>query len=119
MSMDLAKKTFSTQPDYLIAGTAEIVTAAKEAAAALKRGAPVVLDGSGKLAAVTVVSGGPGTYKTEATGLYGILAEDVKSGEQGVVYLSGEFFANALVLPANGSAADLEVPFRALGIFLK
>ena len=48
MSMDLAKKTFSTQPDYLIAGTAEIVTAAKEAAAALKRGAPVVLDGSGK-----------------------------------------------------------------------
>ena len=118
MSMDLAKKTFSTQPDYLIAGTAEIVTAVKEASAALKRGAPVVLDGSGKLAAVTV-SGGPGTYKTEATGLYGILAEDVKSGEQGVVYLSGEFFANALVLPANGSAADLEVPFRALGIFLK
>ena len=38
MSMDLEKKTFSTQPDYLIAGTAEIVTAAKEAAAALKRG---------------------------------------------------------------------------------
>ena len=34
MSMDLEKKTFSTQPDYLIAGTAEIVTAAKEAAAA-------------------------------------------------------------------------------------
>lgn len=26
MSMDLAKKTFSTQPDYLIAGNAEIVT---------------------------------------------------------------------------------------------
>ena len=74
MSMDLAKKTFSTQPDYLIAGTAEIVTAAKEAAAALKRGAPVVLDSSGKLAAVTV-SGSTGNYKTEATGLYGILAE--------------------------------------------
>ena len=30
MSMDLAKKTFSTQPDYLIAGNAEIVTAVKE-----------------------------------------------------------------------------------------
>ena len=37
MSMDLAKKTFSTQPDYLIAGTAEIVTATKEVgSAALK-----------------------------------------------------------------------------------
>ena len=44
MSMDLAKKTFSTQPDYLIAGNAEIVTAVKEASAALKRGAPVVLN---------------------------------------------------------------------------
>lgn len=118
MSMDLAKKTFSTQPDYLIAGNAEIVTAVKKASAALKRGAPVVLNSDGKLAAVTV-SGSTGNYKTEATGLYGILAEDVKSGEQGVVYLSGEFFADALVLPANGSAADLEVPFRALGIFLK
>lgn len=50
----------------------------------------MVLDSSGKLAAVTV-SGSTGNYKTEATGLYGILAEDVKSGEQGVVYLSGEF----------------------------
>ena len=69
MSMDLEKKTFSTQPDYLIAGTAEIVTAAKEAAAALKRGAPVVLDSSGKLAAVTV-SGSTGNYKTEACLLY-------------------------------------------------
>ena len=36
MSMDLAKKTFSTQPDYLIAGNAEIVTAVKEASAALE-----------------------------------------------------------------------------------
>ena len=44
MSMDLAKKTFSTQPDYLIAGNAEIVTAVKEASAALKSGAPVVLN---------------------------------------------------------------------------
>ena len=106
MSMDLAKKTFSTQPDYLIAGNAEIVTAVKEASAALKRGAPVVLNSDGKLAAIT-------------TGLYGILAEDVASGEDGIVYLSGEFFADALVLPANATAADVEVPLRNLGIYLK
>ena len=118
MSMDLAKKTFSTQPDYLIAGTAEIVTAASLPELSSTTGAPRFNAAAASFAAVTV-SGGPGTYKTEATGLYGILAEDVKSGEQGVVYLSGEFFADALVLPANGSAADLEVPFRALGIFLK
>ena len=79
MSMDLAKKTFSTQPDYLIAGNAEIVTAVKEASAALKRGAPVVLNSDGKLAAISV-SGSSAPYTVTTTGLYGILAEDVASG---------------------------------------
>ena len=88
MSMDLAKKTFSTQPDYLIAGNAEIVTAVKEASAALKRGAPVVLNSDGKLAAISV-SGSSAPYTVTTTGLYGILAEDVASGEDGIVYLSG------------------------------
>ena len=101
MSMDLAKKTFSTQPDYLIAGNAEIVTAVKEASAALKRGAPVVLNSDGKLAAISV-SGSSAPYTVTTTGLYGILAEDV-----------------ALVLPANATAADVEVPLRNLGIYLK
>ena len=117
MSMDLAKKTFSTQSDYLIAGNAEIVTAVKEASAALKRGAPVVLS-DGKLAAISV-SGNSAPYTVTTTGLYGILAEDVASGEDGIVYLSGEFFADALVLPANATAADVEVPLRNLGIYLK
>lgn len=117
MSMNLAKKTFSTQPDYLIAGNAEIVTAVKEASAALKRGAPVVLS-DGKLAAISV-SGSSAPYTVNTTGLYGILAEDVASGEDGIVYLSGEFFADALVLPANATAADVEVPLRNLGIYLK
>ena len=118
MSMDLAKKTFSTQPDYLIAGTAEIVTATKEVgSAALKRGAPVVLGEDGKLAAVKV--SGSGTYTVDTTGLYGILADDADTGEEGIVYLSGEFFADALVLPEHATVADVEIPLRNLGIFLK
>lgn len=117
MSMDLTKKTFATAPDYLIAGNAEIVTAVKEAAADLKRGAPVVLDGSGKLAAISV--SGSGSYTVDTTGLYGIMAEDAASGEEGIVYLSGEFFADALVLPEHATVADVEVPLRNLGIFLK
>ena len=117
MSMDLAKKTFSTQPDYLIAGNAEIVTAVKKASVALKRGAPVVLS-DGKLADISV-SGSSDHYTVTTTGLYGILAEDVASGKDGIVYLSGEFFADALVLPANATAADVEVPLRNLGIYLK
>ncbi len=114
MSMNLAKQTFSTEPDYLIAGPAEIITAVKTTAAALKRGAPVVLNAEGKLAAITVAGG---TVTT--TGLYGIMAEDAKSGEESIVYLSGEFFADALVLPDGATAANVEVALRNLGIFLK
>ena len=65
------------------------------------------------------VSGSSAPYTVTTTGLYGILAEDVASGEDGIVYLSGEFFADALVLPANATAADVEVPLRNLGIYLK
>ena len=35
------------------------------------------------------------------------------------VYLTGEFFADGLVLPNNVSVDDVEVPLRNLGIFLK
>ena len=114
MSMDLAKKTFSTQPDYLVAGVAEIVTATKETAAALERGAVVALNGDGKLAAITVADGAVTT-----DGLYGIMAEAAGAGEDGIVYLSGEFFADELVLPAGMAAADVEVALRNIGIYLK
>ena len=114
MSMNLAKQTFSTAPDYLIAGPAEITPAVKTTAADLKRGAPVVLDADGKLAAITVADGAVTT-----TGLYGIMAEDATTGEEGIVYLSGEFFADALVLPDGATAASVEVALRNLGIFLK
>lgn len=114
--MDLAKKTYFTQPDYLVAGTAEIVTATKQANASLKRGAPVVLK-SGKLEAVEVSGTAP--YTVTTTGLYGIMAEDVAKGDDGIVYLSGEFFADALVLPANATVEQLEIPLRNLGIYLK
>lgn len=118
MSMDLAKKTFSTAPDYLIAGGAEINTAVKVASVAVKRGEVVVLDSSGELAPITV-SGSDGSYTVTTTGLYGIVADDAEADEETVVYLTGEFFGNALVLPENATVADVEVPLRELGIFVK
>lgn len=118
MSMDLAKKTFSTTPDYLIAGGAEINTAVKVASVAVKRGAVVVLDGDGKLA-IPTVSGEPDSYTVDTTGLYGIAADDAEAEEEVVVYLTGAFFGDALVLPENATVADVEVPLRELGIFVK
>lgn len=114
MGMDLAVKTFSTAPEYLIAGPAEIATKVKKTAAALKRGAPVILGADGNLKAVTENSGA-----VSVEGLYGILAEDAGAGEDGIVYLSGEFFADGLSLEKNVTAAALESAFRNIGIYLR
>lgn len=115
MSMNLAKETYTYDAGYLIAGTTvRIVTEVKEAAADLKKGAPVLLNDSGKAAKVTASEGSVTT-----TGLYGIVADDAESGDDVVIYLTGEFFADKLALESGVTAADLEVPFRNIGIFLK
>ena len=110
MSMNLAPEKFSCSPEYLLAGTdIRITTAVKEAAADLKAGAPVKLNSAGKVAPVAKADG--------VTGLYGITTEDFKSGEDAVIYLTGEFFADRL--GTGVTAASLEVAFRDIGIFLK
>lgn len=117
MSMDLKKKTFSTTPEYFIAGTAiGITTAVKKAGAALAAHAPVLLGGDGKVTAIAAVDE---THPLSTTGLYGITADSAESGEDAVIYLSGEFFADGLVLPSGVAAADIEIALRDLGIFLK
>lgn len=116
MSMDLAKKTYSTTPDHFIAGTTVgIVTAAKKADGAVAAHNLVLLDG-GKVKPLAAVDG---THALNVTGLYGIAAEDAASGEDAVVYLTGEFFADGLALPDGVAAANIEVALRNIGIFLK
>ena len=116
MSMDLGVKTFSTAPDYFVAGTTiRITTAVKQAGAALPAHAPVILGEDGKLAALSAPTGG----SLNVAGLYGIVSEDTAKDEDAVVYLTGEFFGEALALPTGVTAADVEVPLRNIGIFLK
>ncbi|SHG90230.1 hypothetical protein [Tepidibacter thalassicus] len=50
--------------------------------------------------------------------LYGIAAEDGSGGEA-VIYLTGEFFADKIPLPADVTIDMLKPAFRKLGIFLK
>lgn len=118
MAMDLAVKTYSTKPDYLIAGTdIRVTTAVKEAKSAVARGMVVALK-DGKLEQPTVTgSGEPYTVATD--NMYGIVADDAEAGKDAVVYLTGEFFADALVLPEHAKAADVEIALRNIGIFLK
>ena len=114
MSMDLERQDFSTKEQYFIAGTTiPITTAVKEAGEDLEAHTPVLLEG-GKVKAVA----DPGSDEKPAVtdGIYGISA---KSGEDAVIYLTGEFFADELALAEHVKAADLEVPLRNIGIFLK
>ncbi len=115
MSMNLEKQVFSCEPDYFIAGAkVPIVTKVKAASAALDAHTPVALGADGKLVAVTK------TGDTVTTGIYGITAEAAKAAdEEIVVYISGEFFADKLKLDSSVTAADVEVAFRNIGIFLK
>lgn len=109
--MNLTPERFSTEPEYFIAGTTiDIAKGVKEASADIKAHAPVKLSAEGKLEAVSNAE--------DTEGLYGITAEEVKNGKEGVVYLTGEFFADSLALEAEVTADKLEVPFRNIGIFL-
>lgn len=112
MSMDLEKKVYSTEREHFIAGTRiGITTAVKKASAAVKAHAPVLLD-SGEVKPVTSADG-------PYTGIYGITADSADTGAEAVIYLTGEFFADALALESGVKASDIEVPLRSIGTFLK
>lgn len=116
MSMDLARKDFSTAPEHFVAGAdIGIAKTSKTTSEAVEAHAPVLIaDGKVKPIAAPTSAGA-----AVLTGLYGITADSAKADEEVPVYLTGEFFANGLVLPNNVSAADVEIPLRNLGIFLK
>ena len=70
---------------------------------------PVTLGTDGKLSAVTADT---------IANVYGLAAESAEAGEEVVIYLTGQFFGEALEVPAGTTAADFKAPFRKLGIFL-
>lgn len=110
MSMDLGVKTFRHEPEYFEAGPHPVAKAVKTAAADLAAHAPVALDDSGKLVAVT---------SANKANVYGLLPEAAVADEEAVVYLTGDFFADSLALEEGVTAADIEVELRKIGIFLK
>lgn len=111
MGMDLARKDFSTAPEYFLAGaTIGVAKAVKVAGKDIPAHSPVVVGEDGTLTAVT---------KATVASVYGLLPEAAAADEEAVVYLSGEYFADSLALPEGVTVADLEIPLRKIGIFLK
>lgn len=70
---------------------------------------PVTLGTDGKLSAVTADT---------VADVYALAAGTAKAGEEVVIYLTGEFFGEALEVPEGTAASDFKAPFRRLGIFL-
>lgn len=95
--------------DYSRAGWREEVKTVSEKTD-IPAHAPVALDEGGDLVAVT---------KENIAKIYGVLPEAAKEGEETVVYLTGEYFADSLALEKAVTLADVEVPLRNIGIFLK
>ena len=110
MGMDLSVQKFSTKPGYFEAGLGPVAKAVKVAAVDIPAHAPVLLDGDGKLALLTA---------DNKAGVYGLTPDSIRADEEGPVWLTGEYFADSLTLPEGVTAADVEVPLREIGIFLK
>lgn len=110
MSMDLAVKTYRCDPHHFEAGTGPVAKAVKVAAVDIPAHAPVALDNDGKLALLTAGN---------KTSVYGLTPDSIRAGEEGPVWLTGEYFADSLALEEGVTAADIEVALRNIGIFLK
>jgi hypothetical protein len=117
-------------PVKFFAGEYPVVTAVKAVAAgkSVKQYEPVKLTDNGiepvvKVEASEAVSGtstpAKSEYENTTAGIYGIAATAAEAAEEVVVYLTGEFFADAITLPEGVTADTLAKAFRNIGIFLK
>lgn len=94
----------------VLAGVFPIVKESGTAAAAMPAYTLVAKDSSGKLAELT----------KETTGkVIGITAEEAEAEEVIVYYQTGEFFEDAINIPAGVDAEEAKEALRKLSIFLK
>lgn len=102
--------------DNLFAGDAEVVTEV----VTIKMGEVIP-----KFSIVAINPDGKGVTPAkddETLKLYGILAEDVNATDKdikSVVYLSGEFNSNTVIVPKGRTLEDFKVGLREIGIYLK
>lgn len=107
--MDLARQDFSTGRGYFIADAQiPIKTTVKTAGEDIPYKALVKLE-EGKVKKVTAAE----------DEIFGIAANNAKSEKDVIVYLSGSFFADALVLEDSVTPAKVEVALRNIGIYLE
>lgn len=120
----------SLEPANFVAGGYPIAKATGRVAAgkSVRQYEPVKLTDNGiepvvKVEASAADSGSTTPARTEyentTAGLYGIAADAAGESAEVVVYLTGEFFADAIALPDSVTIETLKKAFRYIGIFLK
>lgn len=100
----------SYTPENFYAGDFPTVTESGTAAGAIRKHTPIVKNEDGKLAEVAAGTVGK---------LVGIAAEAAGQNEPAVYYMTGEFFADAIVLPGGVTVDAVKDELRKLSIFLK
>ena len=109
MDMDLTRQDYATEREYFIADAKiPIKSAVKTAGEDIPYKALVKLE-EGKVKKVT----------SAEDEIYGIAASTAKNEKDVIVYLTGSFFADALVLEDGVTPAKVEVALRNIGIFLE
>ncbi len=113
---EYAVETRSTTPKNFFAGEFPTVPESGIAGAAIAEYTPVTTDADGKIVPIAAVSG-----ETPATidAVIGITAAAAAKDEPVVYYMTGEFFADAINLPANITIAEVKAACRKISIFLK
>ena len=107
---EYAVETRSTTPKNFFAGEFPTVPETGTAGAVIAEYTPVTTDGDGKIVPIAA-----GTKDA----VIGIAAAAAGKDEPVVYYMTGEFFADALTMPKDVTAADIKDDLRKLSIFLR
>ena len=105
--------THRHEPKNFFAGDFPTLTETGIAGAALEECMPVAKNADGKIVPVAAPAEGA------ALDVVGITAAAAEAEEPAVYYMTGEFFAEALVLPDGVEMEALKDAFRKISIFLR
>lgn len=123
-------KSDQTTPIKFFAGDFPITTAVGTVATgkAVKKYEPVKITANGIEPVVAVAASEKDStnvipaktaYENTTEGIYGISAVEAAAGDDVVIYLTGEFYADAIFIPTDVTVETLTKAFRNIGIFLK
>lgn len=105
-------ETRKHEPKNFFAGDFPTLPETGIAGAALEECMPVAKDADGKIVPVTAPAEGK---EIDVVGI----AAAAEADEPAVYYMTGEFFAEALVLPEGVEIEELKDAFRKISIFLR